>query len=227
MNFSNPYSRDLGVFTWAALQAAYPNGGGALAALPTGVRAFVGDLGHEFVPNTAKTRWTPSGGSFVLRSNGGSVANPIASMTGVTSGIFSIPGGMPTIPSALLDQGDSIFVRGRVFKTGANATANMVVRLGTAGTASDSDIYSVAFDNTSTRVISLDGVIHVYSSSVVGAGAATNRGTDAIQTSIGATDYTTNINTAAAMYVHFAIGSANTSDTFSLLGYSISVVPKC
>ncbi len=123
MNFSNPYSRDLGVFTWAELQAAYPNGGGALAALPTGVRAFVGDLGHEFVPNTAKTRWTPSGGSFVLRSNGGSVANPIASMTGVTSGSFSIPGGMPTIPSALLDQGDSIFVRGRVFKTGANATA--------------------------------------------------------------------------------------------------------
>lgn len=61
MKFANSFSRDLGVFTWAELQAAYPNGGGALAALPVGVRAYVSDWNIDFVPNAAKTAWIPSG----------------------------------------------------------------------------------------------------------------------------------------------------------------------
>jgi hypothetical protein len=58
-------SRDLGVFTWAQLQAAYPNGGAALAALPAGATAFVSDWGAWFVPNPAKTKWRPIGGHLV------------------------------------------------------------------------------------------------------------------------------------------------------------------
>lgn len=224
MRFTNPYSTHLGTLTWAALQAAYPNGGGELAALPTGTTAFVSDWGAQFTPNAAKTTWRSCGGAFVLRTSGGSVATPVATITGATSGIFSLPGGMPPIPAALLTAGASIVVRARCRKNGANGTASLVVRLGTAGTASDSDVLSVAFDNTSSRVISVDANVSVASSSVVGVGAATNRGSDAIQTSVAAADWTTNINTAAAMYMHFAISAANSSDSFGLINYSLQIL---
>jgi len=54
-------SSSLGTMTWAALQAAYPNGGAALLALPAGSHAFISDWGVPFFPALGNTAWKTAG----------------------------------------------------------------------------------------------------------------------------------------------------------------------
>lgn len=56
-----PGGNYLGAYTWAELQAAYPNGGAALLALAAGSLAFVTDWGVPFYPALSKTAWKPAG----------------------------------------------------------------------------------------------------------------------------------------------------------------------
>lgn len=48
-------------YTWAQLQAAFPNNSPALAALPDDAVVFVKTWNAYFVPNPTKTRWRPVG----------------------------------------------------------------------------------------------------------------------------------------------------------------------
>lgn len=142
MNFSNPYSRDLGVFTWAELQAAYPNSGGALAALPAGARAFVSDWNHEFVPNAAKTRWVTRS-PFMLYETTGDVAVNSASEVFVAQ---------PPVPAGLLAARARIRVEFSVHDNGTADTWTFNQRFGTAGTTGDSLVApSLDLSNASQR----------------------------------------------------------------------------
>ena len=132
-------SRDLGVFTWAQLQAAYPNGGAALAALPAGATAYVSDFSHQWTPSVDKTYWLPIGGRAPLYRRSALYSSFVARLTGTGAAqAFQLPE-VTKIPAGLLRVGSRLGVSGRIRRTAwtTTAAAQVSVRLGTAGTTAD------------------------------------------------------------------------------------------
>jgi hypothetical protein len=110
-------SRDLGTFTWAGLQSAYPNGGGALAALPAGVTAWASDLGVNgapVTPNAAKTRWNTSHPVVLVQA-------ALATLTGTTAWTDQHT---LTVPAGLLTD-HALFVEMLLTMTGTAGTKDM------------------------------------------------------------------------------------------------------
>ncbi len=217
MNFSNPYSRDLGVFTWAELQAAYPNGGGALAALPAGVTATVTNICKAVitvVPNAAKTRWIPQNGHAMLFNIGGDLATPLHTWAGAT-GKASIAGGGPTIAAGVLAAGDTLRNSIHLRKRNANATANWKVRFGTTGTyATDTVIRGDAIANVDNRQVS--GLVELSFADTTSVFSSDWHPLNSQGTSTGL-DQSTNINLASVMYIIAEISSINASDFVDLV----------
>lgn len=166
--------------------------------------------------------WRPVGGQFLLCSYAGSPTNPVATLTGTTAAKFTLPGGDKPIPADLLIPDTSIITAEiRMRKTGATATVYGTIRVGTAagtgdpimgheqlgvGTNSDQRLKVSGLVDTTTRMC-LDQLM-VDDSMVGGSGWL---------------DTTTNINTAAAMYVTPQVHSGNAADTYNLLGFEVVV----
>ena len=123
MIFTNSFSRDLGVFTWSALQTAYPNSGGALAALPTGTRAFVSDWGALFTPNAAKTAWIPVSVITMFSSSANSASALNTAATFIEN--FTV-----TVPNDLLVPGNFILAYLRTSRTAGTATYRPQINVG-------------------------------------------------------------------------------------------------
>lgn len=126
MNFTNPYSRFLGAYTWANLQSAYANGGGALSALPAGSFAFVSDWDVMFYRNTAGTRWTTT--PFTIYALPSPVTVQSASETLATQ--FNVP-------AALLGSRAQFRIELGFADNGTTTAFTTRIRLGTAGTTAD------------------------------------------------------------------------------------------
>lgn len=87
-------------YTWAELQAAYPNNGAALLALAANTMAFVSDWQAYFVRNTTGTYWIPVGGVCRLDRLGAKVTHTgTVAETAVYT--FSVPAGLMTPTSGL------------------------------------------------------------------------------------------------------------------------------
>lgn len=158
MNFSNPYSRDLGVFTWAELQAAYPNGGGALAALPAGAYAFVTDWETAFYPNAGKTRWITPGRFTLYRLAAAATINT------TTPTIYA----QTPLPAGLLAARDTLRVEISAHDNGTSTIWNGWVYIGTAGTTSDAQIsLNIDLSNAAQRTFGFTNGFVVESNTVV------------------------------------------------------------
>lgn len=222
MRFTNPYSRDLGTFTWAELQAAYPNGGGALAALHAQTTAFVSDWRTNFCPNAALTAWQPVGGSVQIASAVSSAASPLATLTGVTSGKFTIPAGAPVIPANLCGAGWHAWLIANLRRTTTTATATIDIRLGTADSSADGILGTNASAAAATAFwYALESGF--YSTTGRLREGAFPGSTDSRLIGTSAVDITANVDTTAAQYLSFHIASANTADTFHLLSFRFGV----
>lgn len=130
----------LGTFTWTELQAAYPNGGAALAALPITATAVISDWGALFSPNLSKTFWRPIapillGGTFTT----------ITQTDAVTTEQLALS---IRIPAKLLQPGG--LVRGIAIQTiASNANAKQLrVKLDNAQTGVTGT--SIGFQNSTT-----------------------------------------------------------------------------
>lgn len=145
MKFTNSFSRDLGVFTWATLQAAYPNGGAALAALPTGTRAMVVESTWQgwFTPDIAKAYWT--------------VVAPTSIVLDTTSQTGDTTGNDQVVKSALVAAG--LLRACRKFRVlvalGKNGTTDAAtsetLRVGTAGTTGDTSTFAYTAMSAANR----------------------------------------------------------------------------
>jgi hypothetical protein len=141
-------------------------------------------------------------------------------LSGVSSGIFTIPGGCK-IPAGMIIPHSRLYVQADGFKSGANGTANWRVFLGTTNSASDSQM-------TSFNMINANG-INAVSSSAAKFGTATDRYYSRNWQGEGYSSgsYNTmwdrigNVNTAADMWVNVGIGSANAADVFNLVSLQI------
>lgn len=105
-------------YTWATLQAAYPNGGAALLALAANTMVFVSDWQALFVRCTAGTYWLPVGGSCVLARLGAVVVH-----TGTVSetDVFTY-----SVPAALMNKDSGL--RWRALILAAANTGGTTVR---------------------------------------------------------------------------------------------------
>lgn len=182
-----------------------------------GLRVFLGDVGDgkvELINNG--TRLLPVGGVAMLYQSDvyGTLAAPTKTTgTGATSFIFDL--GIPAFPAGLFAAGDELEIHVPMRKTsGTGATWVPAAFLGTAGTSSDSQIYGVTATNAALHDCGVFGKVYFVSSSAII--ASMNNSTE---TATGITDVcrdrSTNINTAAAMYITVGIGSKASGDNIS------------
>ena len=155
----------------------------------------------------------------VIANVWGTVASPIATISGSTGTLFTLPADI-VIPANIIPDYGRLWVEARVKRTGANATAQLDAYLGTAKTSSDSLLGRVQATATDGHLVWLfSPALFNTSASNFFAG-----GTSAPQASTGggtAVDRSTNINRQAVMYVTLGMSSANALDAFALIGYRV------
>jgi hypothetical protein len=221
MIFSNNPLVSLGTFTWANLQVAYPNGGGALAALPAGATAVVTGIGKApclMWPNSAKTRWVPVNGRHVLLQAGGTLPIPLFTWAG-TTGVFTPAGGAVELPANVLAAGDFIHFQSLTRKRNANATATFAARIGTTGTVgADSAIVADTITNIDLRDYRPDTTAAMGDTSW----NASNWLPPMTQNTGVFVNRTTGYNRAALMYCWFEISAINALDFVDLISIRFS-----
>lgn len=95
-----PVPVGIDTYTWAELQAAYPNNGAALLALPANTMAFVSDWQTFFVRNTAGTYWR-SVGSVGLAFNAAAGTPHTGTTADTIVASYAIPAGLVTPKTTL------------------------------------------------------------------------------------------------------------------------------
>jgi hypothetical protein len=222
MNFDNPRLLSLGTFTWAALQAAYPNGGGALAALPAGVTATVTNAARIapvlMTPNAAKTFWVSVNANFTVASFAGSLSVPLYTWAGA-AGDWAPAGGAITFPSNLLQAGQSIRVTALYRKRNANAAAAFRIYLGTSGTSADGVVWATSITAANSDAWRFTDI------TVASATRFTTTDYNVPNnTQIGSvSDGTANVNFASPMILTFRIDSINALDFVDLIMVRVEV----
>jgi hypothetical protein len=221
MNFDNPRLLSLGTFTWAALQAAYPNGGGALAALPTGATATVtgaAQLPLTMTPNAAKTRWIPLNGVALLWQYSGSFTTPLWTQAGAT-GAWSPPGGAMTNAAGLFAAGDHFTVDWVPSRAGAAANIFWNIHFGTAGTTADAILIQQTATSANPTMYGKGEISAASTSRLVTTNFSPlpNNGTTLASIS----DVTANVALGSAMTWLVNVNSINVADTFYLIRLSI------
>lgn len=211
---------------FAAMTAWVSGAGIAWAGHATAVTAGAGALCKFAIGNSGGvtmvsdgTYWRPFNGRARLYGRNGQIAAPLATLTGITAGAFTLPETL-TIPAALIAPHSEVWANFEFFRTGATATALVQWRLGTAGTTSDLVVYQASMAATTSHQS------RGYSAAKFGTATdrfwapnASNMNGGGSQAS--GADRTSNVNTAAAMQITADIASANAADTFLLLAYSV------
>lgn len=149
----------------------------------------------------------------------GTIAAPLASLTGVTSGQLAI--GTPIkIPANTLEVGSVVRVRALFNRAGATATGLIACRIGTANAVGDSLIANISTGATDGLGLRMDAEARVQTATQMlhVSGCILNS-----TSTSGFTEVTTNINTAADMFVTFHIASANAADTFRALAVTVDI----
>jgi hypothetical protein len=159
--------------------------------------------------------------SVTLAKLWGTIASPVATLTGTTGALFTLPSAI-AIPANTIGDYDHIHVRARCKRTGANATGQFEVQLGTGAAGSDSLFGRVSINATDGHVGALETQAFFNTSATI----FLSNGTVApMNTTSGTTfiDRNTNVNRGSVMYVTFGMSSANALDSFALLGYHITL----
>ncbi len=178
----------------------------------TGKMVFVGPNGRN-----------PKGIPYILARASGSLAAPVATLTGVTAGSFVLPLGNPVIPANALELGSRICLSAHFRRRGAFATAGVNVRLGTNGTTTDNPL--AGFNMNAGNLIDLR--IESFAN-VTSATSFTRMSWTPINGSGGggsASDVATAFNIATDMFISFDLSAANAGDAFDLVSYQFSIIP--
>lgn len=200
-------------YTWAGKPAA--------SASNSGQTIRITDIGNDADGSLWKsdgTAWRPVGNRLLVDAAGGTLASPLATYTGAAAGNFTLPAGNPLIPADVLPVGAIVRVEAYMRRHGANGTATFNIRLGTAGTNSDSVFYQVTTTATDNKDQSSIGAARITSSSTFTTTGFLLPGNAGVLSMV---DKSTNINTASGMYVSFDMAGANALDSFDLISYSV------
>ena len=203
------------IYTWATRPSAVAN---------PGVTIRISDVGPSIAGShwvSDGTYWRPVNGQIVLQKQSGSIATPLAAVTGVTTSML-VPSRSIIIPAGMLIPGDSqIKIEAGFRRTGANATATLNAHIGTNKTSGDNSAYSFTFGATNLLDILMAPTVDVSeatrftSSNWQISGGSGNASTFS--------DKTTAFNTTAAMGITFSVSGANAADAFALIQYKVTL----
>ena len=205
--------RALGVFevaTWGQLPAA-------ASVVPGRTYTVLAD-GSQWRSDGAW--WRPVNGRVLIAQRCGSNGAPIATLTGVTTGLFTLPL-VPIIPAGMIAPHSTVRIDARLRRLTATATASAQVRFGTAGDVADSlcgAVFMAATANVDANPIGTA----IFGTSTTSFFSGMTSSLNAASTAASA-DRTTQISAAAPMYVSIGMGGANAADQFALLSYSVSL----
>lgn len=198
------------IVAWASRPAAN--------AVPIGTELQVTDYGNQKWISDG-TYWRPAQGRAIIKGVFGLVAagGQIAQLSGVSSGVFAIPGGSVKIPTGMILPHSRLYTQADGFKSGTNGTANWRVFLGTTNSVSDSQITTFNLSNTNG--------INAVGSGAARFGTATDRFNSRNWQGEGITagsntsmiDRLGNVNTNADMWLNVGVTDANVLDTFNLI----------
>ena len=193
------------------------------ATVQAGVPHYVSDVGvggSTWFSNG--TRWLPQGGSVVVGQVSGSLAAPIATLTGVTSGIFTHP--TVKFPAGMLVSGVSkINIEALVSRVGANGTGLIRVAFGTDAVPDDVEwVYGLAMAATNLQVLRINtDFFPGNGTAFVENWAPLNTvSVDSVSDRVSA-----KFNTLQDQYLNFRLSAANALDSFKLLAYRVVVFP--
>ena len=193
-------------------------------SVPVGSEFIATDYAnHKWVSDGVN--WSPAQGLVVLYDlfglNDGT--GHIAQIAGATSGTFAIPNGLK-IPAGMIRMGTKISVQVEVTKVGENGAANISVTLGTLDSASDNSIFARSM-SIGTGMQALISCAARFGSSTTKFNTRDIVGEGITQASVANVmkDRTSNINTAADMWINVNINSANVGDVFNLIGIQVKL----
>jgi len=189
--------------------------------LIAGAEAFAHDVGERGIRLVSDgAYWRPRDGRVLMTQRFGTYATATSlAFIQAATGTFTLPF-VPRFPAGLIAPHTRVSVQADVLRTGANATATLAVRLGTAGTSSDSSLYQAQLAATDQLVS------QVNQSARFGASATsfyTMLNTSQNANAANGADRTANVNTAAEMILSITITSASALDRFDLLGLTVAL----
>lgn len=191
----------------------------AVGLVPAGTELQVTDYANQKWISDG-TYWRPAQGRVTIGQQWGKVSLPLATLSGVTQGFFTVPGGNPLIKAGMIIPHSRVYLEALTRKEGAGGTAGFYGRLATIG-ASDPDatFATATIGNTNlqcNRFHSFAGFgtskTQFVTPQYLAPGAAATNST---------TDKGASINTDADMEVTLSIKAATVTDSFSLFGYNI------
>lgn len=156
-------------------------------------------------------------GRYLINVAGTSLAVPLATLTGVTSGLFSVTGLPIQFPAGTLNSsGDCLHAMAMVRKRNANGTANVNIYLGINNSTADGVIASLSATNVDSQDVFPVGTMFVASTTngLANLAAAWN--------SQGQNRFANVLLTpGSTMYLNVGISSANALDAFDLLAVRV------
>ena len=194
----------LGPLLWANRPAA--------GTVPTLTRAFFTDVGtNGSWWSTDGTYWVPEGPVVLLRASG-TLATPLATLTGATSGTFATPGSVPA--GMFIKPGMRLEILANFARSTATATATIAANLG--GTA------VVAFTVPATANSHLRMVSNLWCQS---ASAQNSENWAAPNSNNNSSLSDKAIAFGSAQALAYSMGSGNAADSFSLIAYALVLYP--
>lgn len=201
---------------WSALPSAAEHKGG---------QVYVSDIGvNGSVWRSDGTLWNPVDQIIILARASSALATPLATLSGVTAGIFTLPAGQIIIPAGLLRVGSLLEVEGIFRKNGTTATCSATIRLEAApylGTANGANLVQRTMANVNggfSRNTSRNFILSSTSLLTTATGA-----TNVDLSSSSIAERTSTIDMTVEQQVKFTIESGNASDTYNLIGYEVRV----
>lgn len=189
----------------------------AVGLVPAGTELQVTDYGNQKWVSDG-TYWRPAQGRALIAQKHGTTSAPIAVLSATTAGVFTIPGGQIVVPAGMIIPQSRVSIMALMRKTGATSSCFFGVRLGIAGTFSDSLVGGLVSNtgngaevsiNTSARIG--DPISNTFLSMNTLGDGSTFAPTNALLVQ------TTNVDNSVDQFVSMIIANGNTSDTYNLL----------
>jgi hypothetical protein len=207
-------------YTWALVPAA------SLMAGVTVRLTDVGPVGAGSLWISDGTRWRPLGGSQLHCAASGTIAAPLATLSGATGKLVlpagdRVSGGSILLPIGLPQIGQGISVSAKLRHRGTGGAWNAVARLGSLDTSSDPSFMQATGTATDDQGVWLLQDLEVATATTFVAS------TYAVPNQPGAGNLVlrnSNFNNAAQLYLGFYSSTLNAADFLDLISYRVYVI---
>lgn len=166
------------------------------------------------------TYWRPAQGRVCIAQQYGKVSQPLATLSGIVQGYFTIPGGTPLIKAGMITPHSRVYLEALTRKEGTGGTAGFYGRLARVGSVFPDATFAIAtIGNSNLQCNRFYGTANFGTSTtqfVTPQYLAPAAG--AVNSTV---DKASQVNTDEDMEVSMSIASATVTDSFSLFGYSV------